>query len=931
MVVISLEHAPASLKGWLCRYLYQIRPGLYVGTINAKIRNLLWKQIENALDCKDAVIIWSDANEQKFSFLMKGDPRRKLVDIEDIHWLYIEKEITHLSFKAKMNTNKTIICHLLETGITTKVLLEKGLLVPLVDKLAIYMKEDNETVIQFISFVTAIHDIGKIHPHFQWKIGNEIQGLTVHEQLPFRHEQYSEDIIIKLNDEVLSSIPGQVRENIGKIITLHHQGHAIDSFYVPTGEDLRVCNLVQHEVIEILYKAFPFKLSSSRWRYTNGVASMISAIVNLSDWIASTNGTFSENGYEDGEKYLQSLENQVYRFLENNFMLYKPNRFAKIENDADFFNSMKIADPRPMQKEIINLCKQNPKGGLMIIEAPCGEGKTAASLYAASHIQDTNGFYMALPTSATSESIHEEVDLICQQAKPLIKLPVFNGRAWMSNLSIDSDLWISPSRQKMLYPVAVGTVDQIIKASLMEKYGLLRLLALLGKVVIIDEMHAYDIYMQDMIEQFLAYCGMFHVPVVILSATLPSTTKEKLLSAYSGFAEKERQYTLNGKETEYDGKWQTQSSYPLITMVSNVDYGKTIEVTEKVFQASKQQAYRYEMVSVSEEYVREISDVCLGKIKNGGCLVVIVNLVDDAKELYRYLKEQVSSDTELYLLHGRNTEYNKEQASDKIKQLFGKDRSFRPKKSIVISTQILEQSMDIDFDFMLSMLAPIDLLLQRFGRYRRHGDQGTIREVIDEDKICIFIPEGKDTKRHVVVYGENIIRKTKDVLQQKSEKILCLPEETRVLIESVYDDVKQSTKEIKKEMKAQERIIPAPKNQEFLYYEESKHLQSALDTRYSDMRTYDVAILPEEIISRLKINPSSLDLIKEIKKNYTITGILENRLKKNGAWIFSKVDLPKSKMLNNILIFQEKNGVVKGSGCQMWIDEIYGLEFEKHC
>ena len=120
MVVISLEHAPASLKGWLCRYLYQIRPGLYVGTINAKIRNLLWKQIENALDCKDAVIIWSDANEQKFSFLMKGDPRRKLVDIEGIHWLYIEKEITHLSFKAKMNTNKTIICHLLETGINNQ-------------------------------------------------------------------------------------------------------------------------------------------------------------------------------------------------------------------------------------------------------------------------------------------------------------------------------------------------------------------------------------------------------------------------------------------------------------------------------------------------------------------------------------------------------------------------------------------------------------------------------------------------------------------------------------------------------------------------------------------------------------------------------------------------------------------------------------------
>ncbi len=212
-----------------------------------------------------------------------------------------------------------------------------------------------------------------------------------------------------------------------------------------------------------------------------------------------------------------------------------------------------------------------------------------------------------------------------------------------------------------------------------------------------------------------------------------------------------------------------------------------------------------------------------------------------------------------------------------------------------------------------------------------HKSQGTIRETIDEDKICIFIPEGKNAEKHVMVYEKEITKKTMDVLQKKTEKTLHLPEETRILIESVYGDIKRSNKEIKKDMKAQERIIPAPKNREFLYYEESKHLQSALDTRYSDMRTYDVAILPEEIISRLKINPSYLDLIKEIKKKYTITGISENRLKKNGTWIFPEVDISNPKLLQDTLIFQEENGVVKGNECQMWIDEVYGLEFEKYC
>lgn len=839
--------------------------------------------------------------------------------------LNINHEITHLSFKAKTNTKKPLICHLLETGMTTKVLLEKGLLVPFVDELAIYMKEKRETIVAFLSFLSAIHDIGKIHPHFQWKIGNEMQGMKIYEQLSFRHEQYGQDLI--QNSDMFDMIPERLRAVVGEIVALHHQGHKTGDYYVPPGESFQICTNAQKEVLEILYRTFPFVLSSSKWRYTNGVASILSAIINLSDWIASTHGTFSENGYEDHEKYLNSLEKQAYQFLKDNYILYQPNesRFAKVQKDVDFFHVMQIINPRPMQECVTKLCKHHPTGGLTIIEAPCGEGKTAAALYAASHIKGNNGFYMALPTSATSESIHEEVQMLCNQAN--LKLPVFNGRAWMSekDITIDADLWLSPSRQKLFYPVAVGTVDQLIKAALMEKYGLLRLLALLGKVVIIDEMHAYDLYMQDMIEQFLKYCGMFHVPVIILSATLPSVTKGRLLSAYAGFEDKKKQYMLNGVEVEYDGKWNMQSSYPLLTMVSNVDYGKTIEVTEEIFPASKKQVYQYEMVSISESYIEEISALCMDKIKDGGCLAVIVNLVDDAKELYRFLKNKVDSGTELFLLHGRNTEYQKEKASDKVKKLFGKDRSYRPKKSIVISTQILEQSMDIDFDFMCSILAPMDLLLQRFGRYRRHGSQDTIREIVDvsDDKILIFTPENTD--KPTQVYEKEIVEKTKGILKKNSEKILHLPEETRTLIESVYGNHQRSMKDAKKDMKAQERVIPTPKSRGFLYYEESRHLQSALDTRYSDMRTYDIAILPEEMINQLKISPS-LELIKEIKKKHTVTGISEYRLKKDGTWIFSEADIPKSKLLQDTLIFQEEDGVVRGDEYQMWIDKVYGLE-----
>ena len=936
MVVISLEHAPDHLKGWLCRYLYQIRPGLYVGTVNAKIRNLLWERINGTIDCKAAVMLWSDTNEQKFSFRIKGDLRRKLKDIEGVHWIYVDREITHLEFKAKTSTKKSLICHLLETGVTAKMLLTKGLLTPLVKQLSAYMKEDEGTVVQFISFVVAIHDIGKIHPHFQWEIENEIQGMenVIHEQLPFRHEQYGQDIIQKLDSDILQNLPNRVRELVGEIVALHHQGHKSGEFYHPTGKDLQICTSVQKSVIKILHGVFPFELNTQKWRFANGVASILSAIIILCDWIASTHDTYTEDIYQEGTEYLESLEHQAYRFIEVNYMLYQPTeeRFRSVLSDKDFFRAMQIEHPRPLQEKMINLCKTANTESLMIVEASCGEGKTAAALFAASHIQAANGFYMALPTAATSEGVYGEVELLCNQADPQIKLPVFNGRAWMSekDISIDTDLWISPSRQKMFYPVAIGTVDQLIKASLMIKYGLLRLLALLGKVVIIDEMHAYDIYMQDMIENFLAYCGVYHVPVVILSATLPSTIKEKLLSAYTGFGDKERQYIRNGAETTYEGKWNMCNTYPLITMASHVDYGKTIEITETPFPTSRHLIYRYQMISVGEEYVEEIGMVCMDKIKKGGCLAVIVNLVDEAKDLYRFLKDHADGDTEIYLLHGRNTEQNKVNASNEIKKIFGKDRSWRPAKSIVVSTQILEQSMDIDFDFMCSMLAPIDLLLQRFGRYRRHCDQGTIRERIDisSDEIFIFLPQGKTEKKHAMVYDKQILEKTTATLQKKTKEILKLPEETRDLIESVYGDNTLSIRDVKKQIKAEERMIPSPIAQEFLYYEEASSLKSTLDTRCSDIRTYDIAIVPEQLVQQLR-GDITLELIKEIRKRYTVTGIPEYRLKKNEHWIFPEVELEKQKPLRGLLLYQETDGRVHGNGWSMWIDATYGLEFQE--
>ena len=130
MTVLSVENAEDSLKGWLCRYLYQVRPGIYVGNISGKIRDSIWKNIMTTPDI-EAALLWDNNTEQGFSSKIKGDPRRKIEDIEGLQWITIEKVLSHLSFKAKKDTKKELICHLLETGTITKVLFHDGLLFPL--------------------------------------------------------------------------------------------------------------------------------------------------------------------------------------------------------------------------------------------------------------------------------------------------------------------------------------------------------------------------------------------------------------------------------------------------------------------------------------------------------------------------------------------------------------------------------------------------------------------------------------------------------------------------------------------------------------------------------------------------------------------------------------------------------------------------------
>lgn len=863
----------------------------------------------------------------------------------------VENTLSHLSFKAKKDTIKELICHLLETGIITKVLFQDGLLFPLKKHLAELMREDENDVVNFICFVAALHDIGKIHPHFQMMIENDnelLHGFNIHDTQNFRHEQYGEFVLKTLDSPYLNSLPEKRRKAAAEMIALHHLGHDRNNYYEPWGDGSELITDIQKEVVEICFKVFPFEFTSTKTFFcNNGVLTIISAIINFSDWIASSDGVFDETQYSKQDGYLKHLEEQAYRFLENNYMLYIPNkyRFRNVSDYDAFYNIYGITNKRPLQDMVCENCQRSKGGTLMFLEAPCGEGKTVAALFAATHLNPdaANGFYMALPTAATSESIHEEVAVLCENTSPSLKLPVFNGRSWLSDkdITLDRSLWLAPSRQKMFYPFSVGTVDQLISSVLKEKFGILRLLACMGKTIIIDEMHAYDLYMKDALKIFLQYCGIFQVSVIILSATLLTSTKEELISAYTGYLPeegKERKYVVNGKEQIYDGKWNLSSDYPLVTTVTGVKYRKQVSIYESTFNASKKQDYIYELVYLKEYEVMEdtIANSALKKVENGGCLAVIVNTVDEARNIYCKICEIKDDDTDVFLMHGRNTFSNKEKSVENVKKLFGKDRLNRPQKAIVVSTQIIEQSMDVDFDFMFTELAPIDLLIQRFGRYRRHDDRGTIREYLrTDDKVSILIPNRDGMKKITMIYDSCIINQTIKTLKQYEHLGFHLPKDTRALVESAYSGMDSlSSKDIKKHFTAQYRTISNPKSGIFGYYTDAQELKSHVGTRYSDCETMDIAIVPADTFEVLKAGDVDPELAKSIIKNQVVTSVPKYLLFSDDGTLFFdeqtiKVGQLKGYLRNLSIYCENDSGWACGNTGKMTIDETYGLVIEK--
>lgn len=687
---------------------------------------------------------------------------------------------------SKGKIKKSLLDHMIETGITANCLLH-GIYAPLLRRLSKLTKIDEKELLKKIVFICAMHDIGKVHPLFQEQdmeveASLEAAGLS---QIPFeriRHEKYSEKLLPILCKKEADS---KNLEAIGQIVGLHHQKESHDEKFVDIDRENNLVvrwRGIQRYIYNFIKDIFPFDnldILGEGKKHLFVIQNGILGVLVTADWIASSEDVFKETksfrDFADITDFIEDRKMWISLFLSENNLTK-----SEIPEVKDF-NSLFGFEGRPVQKDVEKIVKKEDVK-VMLIESGCGSGKTEAALYAAAVLGNRyglSGMYMGLPTGVTAAALQGRFEnFLTEKLKisDIKKAKLMTSQAFLLQEHEDDGNeeeikpeWTDYSRQRLLYPYAIGTVDQVMTVARLVRFESIRMAGLSSKVLIIDEIHAYDVYMMTVIERLIQICGELGIPVIMLSATLPISTKKALFS------------TAAGKEVAVN------PGYPMISYVTQDG-----EFHEHISKSHKEDRdVRCELLPILNDE-KEIAKEAVKNIESGGCECIIMNTVKSAVKVYDEVKELVKEDCLVILYHAKMTMNSRERKSQEILNLFGKDRKNRPEKAIVIGTQVLEQSLDVDFDYMMSAICPVDLLLQRVGRYHRHSDDGTIRENKNfESCVQVLIPEdGEDYKGTGCIYEKCFLDATVEEINNRKSFVIpsCIPSVVNAVYSKISDD-----------------------------------------------------------------------------------------------------------------------------------------------
>ncbi|MHC5906407.1 CRISPR-associated helicase Cas3' [Streptomyces sp. S6] len=743
-----------------------------------------------------------------------------------------------------------VICHLLDTaavfGELWDVLLGDRVRGRIAEALGLSVVEAR----QVLAFWAGLHDLGKITPVFQAQVEEafaQVRADPVYvfeegaeRETGFRHETATHWVLTRLLGE--EGYPddrrmvNKVAHRVAQLLGGHHGwfGAVLLARKVEQAEahqpglggegwaDQRRAHLVELRRVTgawaVPERGLPAEL-----------AVIVAGLVVVADWLVSQTEVIlpllPATGWKGTAGELDAHWDAAQKAAPG---LVRGAQLGRAQFVAERFEDMFPFSPNLLQGDLTAQLPQlvGAKGlGLVLVTAPTGDGKTEAALYAASVLgraAGARGVFFALPTMATADAMYPRVSKFARQALGGERaLTLLHSMAWLSpaytlpdgdgesgfEMSADAatateaGIWLRGPGRGLLAPLGAGTIDQALGAVLPLKFNALRLFGLSDKVFVVDEAHAYGPWMHQMLVRLLEWLGAFNAPVVLLSATLSGRTASSLVDAYrrgAGFLEPSEVQPC------YPGWVFASAATGEVSAPREVGSarGRTLEVQLR--------PVRWDAAETAGEPVRggerreALREALEPVAAEGGTALVCCTTVAEAQQTFRDLTaafpELARREGGVRLLHSRYPAHVRQRITAECEAAYGKPQApedtARPRPaSILVATQVVEQSLDFDFDLIVSDLAPLAQLLQRAGRGRRHerGDTGRPTWALPEDRprLVVLEPVDEDGDFTVprtwgTVYDAGLLHRTALLLRQHTADGIAVPGDVQGLVDAVY-------------------------------------------------------------------------------------------------------------------------------------------------
>lgn len=655
----------------------------------------------------------------------------------------------------------------------------------------------------WVLLLVACHDLGKACPGFQFKWPNVVASTEL--RLPRSpHTDINHAFVSQIAlSEILQQLgwPQDSAELVSDAVGCHHGERASKSLLDHLSGDVSAIGSddwthARRQIFEALVVVLKPEKSPVKATLTGPDFMLLAGLTSFADWIGSNEELFPFGTVDDCNDLQQWFDARRERADSAMDAIGWAHRTPLSCQEKPFQQVFGFA-PRPLQQAIADSLAEVSEPAVLLVEAPMGEGKTEAAFYAHLELQRRfghRGLYVALPTKATGNAMFERAlkFLRSQGTSRPLDLQLLHGGTLLNDTfqelrisgihdaakggEVRAREWFTNKKRALLSEYGVGTVDQALLPILPVRHNFVRLWGLANRVVIFDEIHAYDAYTGTLLIHLVRWLLALGSSVILLSATLPPSMRRKLAKVVNAdFPQQEAQY-------------------PRLTTFSPG------LVKQRHFAADPTRRITIRLQGIAPDLPAMYAAIeqQLGK---GGMALALVNTVQRAQDLYQLFPtgeplrregqcvgKRLADGTEVLLFHARFPADRRQQRENCALESFGQS-SARIGRKILIATQVAEQSLDLDFDVIATDLAPVDLVLQRAGRLWRH--LRPTRPVAEP----ILLIAGLDGQEPPLfgkplwwgaVYREDVLLRTWSILRDRQS--LTLPDDIDTLVRTVYEE-----------------------------------------------------------------------------------------------------------------------------------------------